>query len=295
MSALTLYLSKFIPHTLERQLRNYRDLYLRRYNIEQLPGEIYDETIPRRSISFCTNCKNRLFHLRHTVAENIKSNQAYGSNVEFVLVNYNSGDGMHEWARKNLTKFIDSGILNYYYAPDPEFYHASKAKNLAHRLAKGDILCNLDGDNFTGKDFAFYINYLFHQQGDDIILQFKKAPYWGTEGRIVLSRNNFLKLGGYDESFYPTGHQDHDLMDRAKAMGLSYQNIMIENFLRYLSNSTKEKSTGLGVEGDYYTLRNLNRVKSRENLDTGKLTVNTGYEWGKIKVFKNFSDKPHQF
>jgi len=294
MSALTLVLSKVIPERWERGLRNFRDQHLRFYKIEKLPSEVYADPNNRRSISFCTNCKNRLYHLCHTVEENIKANQSYGK-VEFVLVNYNSQDGMHEWVRKNLLQYIESGILNYYYASEPLHYHASKAKNLAHRLATGDIVCNLDGDNFTGKDFAFYINYLFGKFGDEIILQFKKAPYWGTEGRIVLSRKNFEKLGGYDESFYPTGHQDHDLMDRAKAYGLSYQNITIENFLRYLSNSTKEKSTGLGMEQDYYTLRNLNRVKSAENLATGKLTVNTDHEWGKIKVFKNFSKEPYSF
>ncbi|MBK6266513.1 glycosyltransferase family 2 protein [Marivirga sp. S37H4] len=292
MSKATLFLSKFIPHSLERRIRTFRDIYFRNYKIEPLPQEIYSSELHQHSISFCTNCMNRLYHLRHTMEENINANSDYGA-VEFVLVNYNSRDGMHEWARKHLSKYIDQGILNYYHTKDPQYFHMSKAKNLAHKLAGNEIVCNLDGDNYTGKDFAFYINYLFNEYGLDNIFHFKKAPYWGTEGRIVLSRKNFVRLGGYDESFHPAGHQDHDLIFRGQKLGLDYKVIEVENFLRYLSNSTKEKSTGLAKgKVNYYELRDQNIEKSNKNLSDGKLVANMDKGWGKSVVYKNFSPKP---
>ncbi|PTB96542.1 hypothetical protein C9994_06875 [Marivirga lumbricoides] len=289
MSKATLLLSKLLPNQLERKIRTYRDIYLRNYNIIDLPAEVYSKDLKKHSISFCTNCMNRLFHLRHTMEENIKSNLEY-SDVEFVLVNYNSGDGMHEWVRKNLMSYIEQGVLNYYYTSEPQYFHMSKAKNLAHKLAKNEIVCNLDGDNFTGKDFAFYINYLFNKHGLDSIFHFKKAPYWGCEGRIVLSKVNFEKLGGYDEDFHPAGHQDHDLIFRGKAMGIDYHTIEIENFLKYLSNSTLEKSTGLAEKKvDYYKLRDENIVSSNKNIAEGRLVANAEKGWGKSVVYKNFS------
>ncbi|HEY3402113.1 MAG TPA: glycosyltransferase family A protein [Ohtaekwangia sp.] len=292
MASFTSWLHKILPYTVERKLRIYLDRYWRQYKVEDLPPAIYSDALAKKSISFCTNCMNRLYHLRHTVEKNIKANQDY-PNVEFVLMNYNSGDGMHEWVQKHLMNYIESGILNYYYTGDPQYFHMSKAKNLAHRLAKGDIVCNLDGDNFTGMDFAFYINYMFNKCGDEIILRFNKPQFSGTEGRIVLTRKNFEKLGGYDESFYPAGYQDFDLIDRAKAMGLAFENIEIENFLRYLSNTIQEKSTGLSAKKiDFHNYRELNRLKSVENLNAGKLISNTGTEWGKVKVYKNFSTEP---
>lgn len=292
MSKATLLLSKLLPNTVERKIRTYRDIYLRNYKVEDLPDEIYSEDLIKHSISFCTNCMNRLYHLRHTMEENINSNIEYG-NVEFVLVNYNSKDGMHEWVRKHLMKYIESGLLNYYYTEEPEYFHMSKAKNLAHILAKNKIVCNLDGDNFTGKDFAYYINYLFNIHGEDNIFQFKKAPYWGCEGRIVLSKDNFMKLGGYDEAFHPAGHQDHDLVFRGQAIGLDYHTIEVENFLRYLSNSTLEKSTGLAEKKvDYYKLRDENIVASNKNIENGELVANLENGWGKSIVYKNFEDTP---
>ncbi|MBT1705728.1 glycosyltransferase family A protein, partial [Chryseosolibacter indicus] len=226
-----------IINPITRAIRDFRDLKLRRYNEEKLPAEIYDPSLEKRKVSFCTTCMNRFFHLRKTFIKNIEDNIDY-PNVEFVLLNYNSKDELHQWAQKTLPKYIERGIVNYYYTDRPDFFHASIAKNLAHKVAQGDIVCNLDGDNFTGKDFAYYLNYKMHVMGDNTILHVRKSPYWGTEGRIVLTRKNFIELGGYDESFEPIGHEDHDLLHRAKAYGLKYENVLIENFLHYLSNTT---------------------------------------------------------
>lgn len=275
---------------IERYVRDFRDIYLRRYKHEKLPDAIYDKDLPKLSVSFCTTCMNRLFHLRQTFIPSIKDNINY-PNVEFVLVNYNSQDGLDKWARSALTPYIDQGIVNYYYTPEPETFHISKAKNLAHRVAKGDILVNLDGDNFAGRDFAFYTNYILQKQGDNTIFQFKKAPYWGTEGRIAMAKKYFMELGGYDESLEAIGHEDHDLMDRGKVIGMKYENIQIENFLHYLSNTTKEKSQHCDENPDnYYDYESRNRQKSKENIAAGKVKANSA-GWALTPLYKNFSDE----
>ncbi len=272
----------------ERIVRDIRDQYLRRYNDEPLPAEIYSAQLPRKKVSFCTTCMNRLFHLKKTFLRNIQDNMRYGD-VEFVLVNYNSQDDLDNWARKNLKPYIDRGIVNYYRTDIPEIFHASKAKNLAHKVATGEIVVNLDGDNYTGKDFAFYVNYKMSQLGDKALLQFKKAPYWGTEGRIAIAKQYFMELGGYDEDLAAIGHEDHDFMDRAKAYGMVYENIQIENFLHYLSNTTKEKAVNCTTDNtDFYVLESLNRKTSMQNIEEGKLIANPD-GWGLTPLFKNFS------
>ena len=271
-------------------MRDFRDQYLRKYKVEKLPEAMFDAALEKRSISFCTTCMNRFFHLKKTFLENVNNNKDY-PNVEFVLLNYNSGDGLHDWAKKALPPYIEQGLVNYYHTDLPKSFHASKAKNLAHKVASGDILCNLDGDNFTGKGYAFYINYKMQTAGMDSLLQFKKAPYWGTEGRIVLSKKNFFELGGYDEDLEPTGHEDHDLMDRGKALGLQYENIQIENFLHYLSNTTLEKAVNVSREPvDYYALESKNRQQSRMNIEQGRLRANPG-GWGLTPLYKNFGSE----
>ncbi|MBK6266520.1 glycosyltransferase family 2 protein [Marivirga sp. S37H4] len=291
MPIRNLFIKKIIPQRFERVLREIRDNYFRKYKIEKLPKAIYSEKQDFHSISFCITCMNRLFHLRNTLEKNILDNQSY-KNVEFTVVNYNSKDKLDDWMRKNMQKYIDQGLLNYYRTDEPESFHASIAKNLSHRVARGKIVCNLDGDNFTGKDFAFYINYLFNQYTDDILLQFTKKPFWGTEGRIVLTKENFLKIGGYDEALLPIGHEDHDLINRAKASGLAYHNIQIENFLKYLSNTEKEKAENCADgKTSYYQLENTNRKISNDNISKGQLKANPG-GMKKFKLYKNFSEQP---
>ena len=41
----------------------------------------------------------------------------------------------------------------------------------------------------------------------------------GTYGRIAVPRALFHRLGGYDETLFPMGHQDHDLLLRARLAG----------------------------------------------------------------------------
>lgn len=276
--------------SLERTLRDIRDRYLRRYNDEKLPAEIYSDNLPRKKVSFCTTCMNRLFHLRQTYLRNIEDNVDYGD-VEFVLINYNSRDNLDAWARENLTPYIEAGIVNYYRTDVPELFHASIAKNLAHKVATGDIVVNLDGDNYTGRDFAFYVNYKMSQIGDKAVLHFKKAPYWGTEGRIVMAKKFFMQLGGYDEAFAAIGHEDDDLIDRATALGGIYENIQVENFLHYLSNTTKEKAVNCTPDNtNYYVLNAINKETSIRNIKEGRLVANPG-GWGMLPLYKNFSDE----
>lgn len=290
MSKLTLFLNQFIPQSLERKLRTIRDKNFRKYNIEKLPPEIYT---PKKfySISLCITCMNRLFHLKETIEQNIQDNAAY-PNIEFVLIDYNSQDGLEEYVKENLMPYIDKGILNYYKTYEPKKFHMSLAKNLSHALAKGEVVCNLDGDNFAGKDFAFYLNYLFNTKGENNIYQFFKRPFWGTVGRLCLHKEKFFKLGGYDESLLPVGHDDIDLVNRSRKMGMNFEQTQIENFLKYLSNTTKEKSeNATDTDEDYYSITHVNIEKSNENIRNGKLVANpTGMK--NFTIYRNFEKEP---
>ncbi len=294
MAKSTSFIKRFVPQKIEKFLRGFRDQYLRIYKVEKLPKKIYAVTLKKRKISFCITCMNRLFHLKNTLERNIADNKDY-ENVEFIVINYNSKDNLDSWMKQHMKQHIDSGLLKYYKTDEPQSFHASKAKNLSHLLAEGDIVCNLDGDNFTGKDFAFYINYMFEQYGEATFLHFTKKPFWGTEGRMVLTKENFLKLGGYDESLLPIGHEDHDLMNRAKATGFNYVKVEIENFLHYLSNTEKEKAMNCadGITG-FYTLEKENQEKSDANIREGKLVANpSGTQ--KFTLYKNFSTQPFMY
>ena len=60
-------------------------------------------------VAFFTTCMNRLHHLKKTLPQNIKDNQDYEDCV-FVVLNYNSRDGLHEWMLENMAEQIKSGL-----------------------------------------------------------------------------------------------------------------------------------------------------------------------------------------
>ena len=54
-----------------------------------------------KQISFCITCMNRLKHLQETLEKNILDNFLVDE-VEFVVLDYNSQDGLEEWIAHRL-------------------------------------------------------------------------------------------------------------------------------------------------------------------------------------------------
>lgn len=179
-------------------------------------------------ISFCTTCKGRLHHLKETLPQNIAHNANY-PNTEFVILDYGDEDGLGDWLKLNYQGEIDSGKIRYA-RYESDYFRMAHAKNMAHRLATGDILCNLDADNVTAKDYANWLNKQFSQNPDIYIRPHRKnvvkkeifnlKGQRGLLGCIAIHRNNFFKLHGYDEKFNGWGGDDENFDFRAKKAGL---------------------------------------------------------------------------
>ena len=102
------------------------------------------------SLSFCITCKNRLHQISHTLGQNLNDNLSHREDIEFVVVDFGSTDGLKEWVISNFREHLTSGYLRYYYTDELPCWHMSTAKNTAHLLARNDILVSLDCDNYTG-------------------------------------------------------------------------------------------------------------------------------------------------
>ena len=174
-------------------------------------------------ISFVSTCKGRLFHLRKTLPQNIKDNADY-PNVEFVVLDYNSEDGLQEWIFENFQADIESGRLKYVHYPEPKHFHMAHAKNLGHRVSTGDVICTIDADNYTGKGFAAYLNKQFTARKGIYCRAAKhirrELPDTGLGGRIALRRSDFLTIGGYNEEMGLWGPDDTDVAKRLQNIGL---------------------------------------------------------------------------
>ncbi len=248
--------------------------------------KLYDNEISKEGrnsykISFATVCMNRLHHIRQTLPKNIQDNSEY-ENVEFLLLDYNSTDGLEDWVKKNMKEHIRSGKLSFYRTTEPTYFKRSHSRNMILRMAIGDIVCNVDADNYTGKGFASFLNEEFN--GDrNIFLSGSYSDefidYKDAYGRFCGWRDDFLKVGGYDEEMESYGHEDTDLYDRLVRYGRKEKKIKETKFLHSISHSDRERT------GNEFFRLNLERFYLAY-LDTKKsvlfLYKNGSFEMGTL-------------
>lgn len=230
---------------------------------------------PLPLISFCTACHNRAHQLKAVFSANLGIVLAEPG-VQWVILNYNSRDDLHEFLSRRIAK--SGGKIIYLRETSARHWHASVAKNIAHKAADGEIVMNLDCDNFIG----------------DAVQKIRSAPVpisgvlhlWsgdhgdGTYGRIALSKDQFLTAGGYDERFFPMGYQDTDLLRRLEAKGLNVARAGCSGGLA-LRNTKAESIAFCGIEDmSWEQFRTANQARSAENLAAGRFIANAGVPWG---------------
>lgn len=141
-------------------------------------------------------------------------------------------------------------------------FRMAHAKNMSHRagiLEGADILVNLDADGYTGPNFAQYIADQFNEHGKDILLQamwnrwveIDGTEHWltqepdgsygppvpkGSNGRMVVTMNAFLKAGGYNEKYDTWGPDDKDFNIRLRRLGYEPRPIARQHLQTILHN-----------------------------------------------------------
>ncbi len=237
---------------------------------------IFDDafSVPVNKISFCTTCCFREKQLQRVLLRNAEI-VARNSHVEWIIVHYLSGEiepSIFESLKFFSNRVVYVGIL------DKLDWHVSFAKNLAHKVGVGDILVNIDCDNFID-DSVTVIDHFF-SRGCRALHMWSGIGRDGTCGRIALKSDLFFALGGYDESFLPMGYQDLDLLARARAMNVPVlwspckPQVAIKNTKR----QSVEHCASQGVVWESYD--NANRLRSMENIGNGRLRANVGRNGG---------------
>lgn len=242
-------------------------------------------------ISFCISCKNRIEQLSSTLMQNLEDNKFLYDYVEFILVDFGSSDGLQNWIISNFQNELSTGYLKYFYTEQLEFWDMSRAKNTAHILASGDILVNLDCDNFTGKGGATYVVEQFKQYGEKLLLhQTSSDPGDGTHGRISLKKKFFYLAGGYNEKFHPMGYQDVDLILRLVRIGLVYTPKCDPNYAKAIRNSKEESVRYINSHKTYVEMCIDNMKISQRDLLNSRLVANENI-WGIREGIYQYSQK----
>lgn len=247
----------------------------------------FDKPISKEyKISICTTVMGRLHDLKVTLPKNIEDNKDY-DNVEFVILDYNSQDGLGDWVKSEMEDHLSTGKVVYFRTEEPEFYSMTKSRNLAFKCATGDIVNNVDADSFTNEGFVSYLNKVANQKPERAIFAKGKKM---LRGRLGFFKDDFINLlGGYDEAIEHYGHDDHDLMNRAWAQGFKlmwwggeYYDC-VEGHKKHQTENMKQP--------DWKLTEIQNKLISAKNIIAGKLKANEGKEWGKGTLIKNFNEE----
>ncbi|HUT93886.1 MAG TPA: galactosyltransferase-related protein [Thermoguttaceae bacterium] len=233
-------------------------------------------------VSLCTTCMGRLHDLRQTLPKNIEDNRDY-PNVEFVVLDYNSGDGLEEWMRKQMMEHIESGLLAYYRTTEPRYYSMSHSRNVAFLVAGGDVVNNVDADNWTNPGFAAYVNRLANQCPREAIFAKGKRL---LHGRIGFFKDEWIALGGYDERLCGYGHDDKDLLYRAWLSGFT---LMWYGGAYVGRMKTPRAMIGARMKNtNWKETEKNNAAISERNLRRERYRANDGSRWGAARVVKDF-------
>jgi len=264
-----------------KELRNNDNL---NYSKKIWDGLITEPVKKQYKISLCTTCMGRAFDLKKSLTKNIEDNSDY-PNTEFVILDYNGKDDLGQWIKDSMMDHIDSGKLVYYRTETPKFYSMTKSRNLAFKLATGDIVNNVDADNYTHKGFVSYINVLANQFPEKAI--FSKGKNL-IRGRLGFWKSEFMEvLKGYDERIEDYGRDDHDLMNRAWIAGFT----LIQYGGDYYSNTGSKKHQTENMKTKDWKLTELrNEVQMLEGMVSGKINGNET-EWGQDTLIKNFKEE----
>lgn len=216
-----------------------------------------------RKVSFCTWIHNRLWQYCQVLPRNLELTA--GKPVEFVLLDVDSSDGLYDW-------LTSTGLINQVkYSRESHAIHSSKLKNRSHQLATGDILVNLDADNFIGPQFCDVARALDPHQ---FLHAWSGDWHDGTCGRLACHRALFEAFGGYDERFGPVGFDDLDLRDRLVAGGAECVLSTDHRVYGGAIANTREQAVQYMSVPSWDSSNSQNAVQSRHNIKHSLLVAN---------------------
>ena len=236
-------------------------------------------------ISLCTTCMNRIEYLKKTISINLNLiedfNVENNDKFELSLCNYDSKDGLDDYVKNNFADLIESGILVYTKVDDKKYFHVAHAKNIAYRYSSGDVLINLDSDNHLTLEILNYYNEIFRQHNiNEIYIRDSECI-----GLIGLSRNNFYRLGGYNEEMKGYGFEDLDLMQRIETY-LHCKRIIMPDHFDYNNKCVLHQDYFEKIKNYNVNVNNAKEVV-KENMDVNRFIM--------LKYLSRQIENPNEF
>jgi glycosyltransferase involved in cell wall biosynthesis len=236
---------------------------------------------------------NRIDDIKKTLPQNLKDNEEYNL-AEFILLDYGSTDGLGEWVQKDLSEHISTGRLTYYYTKQ-EHFRPNHSRNVSFRLAQGEVVTNVDADNFTHHGFLKRLNQCASVSPGRILIvpeSFLKpqSDRLILRGRFALYRDDLLNLGGFDESL-DDGYSHDDVNFVFRAILDGYNLVRFED--KYLEGRVEtpiSNRTKYIRRLDFELGKKQNSRITTEKLSRCEIAANKEHYWGDALLVKNFHE-----
>ena len=257
-----------------------------------------DSDYRKPRIIFCTTCKGRTEHLKRTLPANLRDNAGYG-NCRFVVLDYGDQGELREYLATYHGR-LGTSVSGYRFETDKPF-NVAHAKNMAMRcgmLEGADILVTVDADNFTGPGFAQYIADRMKDlpsSGAFLCPDFPliqslphgpDRPLRGFAGRLAIRTQDFIKMGGYDETYDTWRGEDIDLIARLQRLGYAMRHIDNRFLMNTIPHNAKVRFKEYPHARQYENKHEVKIIGART-----ETVVNYG-NIGLGVVYRNFSGQP---
>jgi glycosyltransferase involved in cell wall biosynthesis len=162
-------------------------------------------------LSLITTCKNRLPHLKQTLPLMLRQPGA-----EVIVVDYGCEQGTSAWVREH------HPAARLVHVDDDPVFCAARARNLGAKRASGEVLCFIDADVLLQLEFGKWLEL---NQKPDVFYTYPAHKGPELAGFLIVARESFLKIGGYDEAIRGWGGEDFDAYERLARVGLSKSSV----------------------------------------------------------------------
>lgn len=153
-------------------------------------------------ISIITTCKSRLDHLK-LVINTWNEFQPH----EIIVVDVMSPDGLAEWLIE-YHPHVKIQLLK------KDGFNLAEARNYGATVATGDYLFFVDADIVISDGLREWFNH--HLLASNYAVRFRENEYDGIheQGTVLVSKENFIRVEGFDELFSGYGGEDHDFYEK---------------------------------------------------------------------------------
>jgi len=225
-------------------------------------------------ISTCTPVMNRTDDLRKSMPYRIEA-ALKSLPVEFVILNYNSQDGLREYVIGEVLEMIrDTGIrLNYVEFSRRKYYHQAHAYNLSVKSSHGEYVIVLQADTHPVGDYFGVLRQAI-QDGYEWM-----EPEFVNRSVVCCKREVFYEVGGFDERFECYGPEDRDLSARLGRTGRKKMTLP-NDLLVSIPTPNKMKVANYRIKGNKTQLSRKMYPFYQDNNDRSVVRANEEKGWG---------------